>query len=205
MKKQDKKEVFVIPSSYKSYNEKNNANFETIFNAILAPSSFFEFLDKEYFKDEVCKKEIENNVQKYLCYIDKISQLKNINLVFANGLTLVLTSSDLCQPKKGEEFCNFLIENHKNVSHWILGVPILENFHIIFEAENKLIRFYGIEKKFNSNFETEANESSVGKFFLWLLVICVCIALGFFFTIYLLRQKNKNRKLIEEQIYKTFE
>lgn len=185
------------------------AFFETIYNKIYVPMNFIDYLIQNYFVESennnipLCKKEFneQEKVTSFVCSSLEITKLENLNLVFGSNLDLFLNSNDLfiCI----EDQCEFLIYNKDNINHWAIGLPLLKNYHTIFDYNTPILTFHGKDKKA----KVEMASSGGSNIFKGVVIFIICVVLLVLITlgvIYVLRRKNVNRKQIQNQIYEQF-
>lgn len=183
------------------------AFFESIYNKIYVPKEFMIFLKNDVFINkskgiELCNYNDEISRISFTCSKEEVNQIPKINLVFSEKLALTLPIEKLFDCKG--DTCEYLIEyNEQHSSNWIMGLPLLKTYQMIFDYNKEDLLFYSKDNKAYVQMPNN-NGTSVARFFFYLIVfvgLALVIGVGF---IYFLRRKNKRRKLIEEQIYENF-
>ena len=192
-----------------------SAYFETVYNKILFPfynggnveHPVFTFLDKKYFINErneaICVKTKNEREIKYECKKDEVTQLKQVNFVFDGKLSLYLQTQDLfsCIADR----CEFMIGSVKDIEHVVMGVSMLRKFHVVFDYNDYEIRFHSKTNKAKVYVgERKHNTMSAWKVFGYFVLTVVALGLFAVLCIYFSRTKNQTKKLIQQQIYETF-
>ena len=211
--KTDNKTHYIInPKNYSTIIINENAHFETIYNKIYGNKEFKEFLEKQYFVGEIEKAcEAKTDEAKgetvYVCSKSFKSKFQNLNFIFGDGLNLIIPKEDqlICNPDT--KVCEFVVAFNNKITNFAFGIPLLRNYHTFFFNNDTKLYFLGEEKKFMVSLSSIIPETPkggigvLGWFFIVLLIIIV-IAIILRFA---LRKKTVTKKLIEDQIYSTFE
>lgn len=202
----NEKEYIISSKSNKIKNINKPAYFETIYNKIYVPKSFLEYLKKNVFIDmdrgtDLCKL-IENNSFTYFtCTKAESEKVVQLNFVFSKKLSLSLPQSSLfdCNGDK----CDYQIMYKKDNDEWIMGLPILKTYQMIFDYNSKELSFYNQDYK--AYVRIPSNEGNLLTIFLlYLFIFIVVLIILSVCFIYCVRRKNKKRKLLEQEIYDKF-
>ena len=119
----------------------------------------------------------------------------------SNKLALTLPSSNLFDCNG--EICNYLIMYKEGKKNWIMGLPILKTYQMIFDYNKKDLNFYSNDNKSFVRMPSTGG-SLLTKILFYLFIFVVIVIVGGVGFIYFLRRKNKKRKMIEEEIYENF-
>ncbi|MCQ2819028.1 MAG: pepsin-like aspartyl protease [archaeon] len=184
---------------------KHKVDFETVYNKIYVSKNYMDYLKKNYFLnndgDKICKLQ-EGSTSYFSCSTSEVRQLKKINFVFSKKMALNFSPEKLFECY--DNHCTSLIVYDDKIGdRFIFGLPIFRNYEIVFDYNVPKISFYGEGNISYVQMPIEG-EFSFGKFFLILFIILVLILLAGIGVIYFLRNKNKVRKQIEDQIYENF-
>ena len=192
-----------------------SAYFETVYNKILFPfynggdveHPVFTFLDKKYFVNEqneaICTKIKNEREIKYECKKDEVAQLKQVNFVFDAKVSLYLQTQDLFTCIA--DTCEFMIGSVKDIEHVVMGVSMLKKYHVVFDYNDYEIRFHSKTNKAKVYVgERKSNTMSAWKMFGYFVLTVVAIGLLALMCIYFSRRKNQTKKMIQQQIYETF-
>ena len=201
----NEKGYIISSKSSKITNINQPATFETIYNKIYAPKDFMQYLKQNLFFDpktgsEICKYNEETSTIHFTCTKAEMDKVPNINFVFSNKLALTLPKSVLFDCNG--DVCNFIVEYRDIHPNWVMGLPILKTYQMIFDYNKNDLIFYGENKSY---VQMPSNKgSSLSTFFFYLFIFVVVLVITGVGVIYFLRRKNKKRKMIEEEIYENF-
>ena len=209
----DNKEHFIIDTKdYEFFSTEYNATFETIYSKIYIPSSVKQFLDTKYFigdLEKVCTAEPEDEKGDIIYKCDKAqkSKIKTINFVFSNGLNVFLKKEDLviC----GDNECQFALMYNKNINRFAFGITMLQYFNTFFKLDGNELYLESDGRKYivdldNSTEEPKAPSTGLG-ILKWFLIIVAILVVIFIIFKCIMKRKKVTKKLIEDQIYQTFE
>lgn len=182
------------------------AIFETIYNKIYVPKDFIVYLKENVFVDqktgkEICKLNEDTTSSYFTCNQDEVDKVQKLSFVMSNKLALTLPSSNLFDCNG--EICNYLIMYKEGKKNWIMGLPILKTYQMIFDYNKKDLNFYSNDNKSFVRMPSTGG-SLLTKFLFYLFIFVVIVIVGGVGFIYFLRRKNKKRKMIEEEIYENF-
>ena len=181
--------------------------FESIYNKIYVPKEFISYLQKNVFinnsnKNELCKCNNNDTKISFTCSKEEMNQINKLNFVFSDKMALTLPNSRLFDCNG--DVCEYIIEyNEKYTNGWIMGLPLLRTYQMIFDYNKEDLLFYSNENKAFVQMPSR-NENYVLWFFFYLTLFFVVAFVFGVGLIYFLRRKNKKRKYIEEQIYENF-
>jgi hypothetical protein len=181
--------------------------FESIYNKIYVPKEFISYLQKNVFinnsnKNELCKCNNNDTKISFTCSKEEMNQINKLNFVFSDKMALTLPNSRLFDCNG--DVCEYIIEyNEKYTNGWIMGLPLLRTYQMIFDYNKEDLLFYSNENKAFVQMPSR-NENYVLWFFFYLILFFVVAFVFGVGLIYFLRRKNKKRKYIEEQIYENF-
>lgn len=170
------------------------AEFETTVNRIILPYSegeeYFAFFEENYFLNDkhqkICSKIKKEKETSFECQIEDIKFFINLNFVFDNSIALFIYKEDLfdCDIKTNK--CNFLISINENVDKFVFGLPLLQQFHTVFDHDSKYILFHGSTNK--AKVKIEGKETSFfTKVFVYLCVFTIVICFILFMVYFSLR------------------
>ena len=209
----DNKEHFIIDTKdYEFFSTEYNATFETIYSKIYIPSSVKQFLDTKYFigdLEKVCTAEPEDEKGDIIYKCDKAqkSKIKTINFVFSNGLNVFLKKEDLVICEDNE--CQFALMYNKNINRFAFGITMLQYFNTFFKLDGNELYLESDGRKYivdldNSTEEPKAPSTGLG-ILKWFLIIVAILVVIFIIFKCIMKRKKVTKKLIEDQIYQTFE
>lgn len=211
--KTDNKTHYIVdPKNYTTIILNQNAYFETIYNKIYGNKEFKEFLEKQYFvgeREKACETKTNEATGEtvYVCSKSFKSKFLNLNFVFEGGLNLVIPKEDQLICNADTKVCEFVVAFNNKITNFAFGISLLRNYHTFFFPDDTKLYFLGEEKKFMvslSNITPETSKGGIGVlgWFFIVLIIIIVIAIILRCT---LRRKTVTKKLIEDQIYSTFE
>lgn len=176
-------------------------DFETVYNKLYVSKSYLNYLEKNYFGKK-CKKVHAGTTTYFSCTSSEMRQLSKLNFVFSKKMALNFAPDKLFECYDNQ--CSSLIVYDEMFEdNFVFGLPIFRNYQVVFDYNVAKLSFFGDG---NISYVQMPKESqfSFGKFFLILFIILISILLSGIGVIYCLRNKNKLRKQIEEQIYQNF-
>ena len=180
-------------------------DFETVYNKISVSKNYMDYLKKNYFfnsnGDKLCTLQ-EGSISYFSCMNSEVQQLKRLNFVFTSKMALSF-SADKLFDCSGNQCTSLIVHDNKFGDKFVFGLPIFRNYQVVFDYNVPKLSFYGEDNISYVQMPMEG-EFSFGKFFLILFIILVCILLAGIGVIYLLRNKNKARKQILDEIYNNF-
>lgn len=199
-------EYIVSSKSNKIQSINKPAYFETIYNKIYVPKDFIQYLKKNIFIDmdrgtELCKLIENDSLSYFTCTKAESEKVVQLNFVFSNKLALSLPQSSLfdCNGDK----CDYQVMYKRDNDKWIMGLPILKTYQMIFDYNSKEMSFYSQDYK--SYVRIPSNEGNLFTIFLlYLFIFIVILIILSVCFIYCIRRKNKRRKLLEQEIYDKF-
>ena len=209
----DNKEHFIIDTKdYEFFSTEYNATFETIYSKIYIPSSVKQFLDTKYFigdLEKVCTAEPEDEKGDIIYKCDKAqkSKIKTINFVFSNGLNVFLKKEDLVICEDNE--CQFALMYNKNINRFAFGITMLQYFNTFFKLDGNELYLESDGRKYivdldNSTEEPKAPSTGLGILKSFLIIVAILVVIFIIFKC-IMKRKKVTKKLIEDQIYQTFE
>ena len=180
-------------------------DFETVYNKMSVPKDYLDHLKKNYFLnsngDKICSLQ-EGSISYFTCSSSEVAQLKRLNFVFTKKMALSFTPDKIFECS-GSQCKSLVVHDNKFGDKYVFGLPMFRNYIVDLDYNVPKINFYGEDNISYVQMPVEG-EFSFGKFFLILFIILVCILLLGIGVIYLLRNKNKARKKILDQIYENF-
>lgn len=182
--------------------------FESIYNSIYCPKRFLSYFKENYFYNSITNsymcKLIDNGQSAYFtCTKSEVNSLKRLNFVLSEITDLSFPARLLFECNDKTDTCIFLVRYSSRFDYWVFGLPILKNYGIIFDYNMKDIEFYSQSNKYLVNMPDKFvfNFLNFLLYFLIFIIILLLIGLG---LIYFMRNKNKKRQQIEEEIYENF-
>lgn len=146
--------------------------FSTVASLIYTPESVFNEIYEIYFKTALDERNCRINFQtsfKYMisCKNEYISQLPNISFVIDDYL-YSLSSNQLfdCNYKS----CSFMVFSSENPIQWIIGVPFLKHFDILFDYEKEMIYFYS-----DSIIQKVGSIQNKNNWFRYIFIVCLIV------------------------------
>lgn len=112
----------------------------------LVPETFFNELEKNYFSLDIFKNKCERKkIKRYDLFTckEKINNAPEINFVFNNWVMVIPSRNLFNEVSKGN--FEFILHHKTNKEHFSLGRPIVRNFHMVYDVQNKEIGFYSKE------------------------------------------------------------
>jgi hypothetical protein len=112
----------------------------------LVPEEFFNELEKNYFSLDIFKNKCERKkIKRYDLFTckEKINNAPEINFVFNNWVMVIPSRNLFNEVSKGN--FEFILYHKTNKEHFSLGRPIVRNFHMVYDVQNKEIGFYSKE------------------------------------------------------------
>lgn len=127
---------------------KNKITFKLGANVILCPLEYFNFIVDEIFPDlfsqRICTKSNDGSLLFVVCYSSINSHIETmgmINIIIGN-ISISLNPRKLFRNSGEEEYILFEImhdQSEDNRDQWIFGIPILKEYNLILDNENKKV------------------------------------------------------------------
>ena len=198
-------------------------SFFTYSKRALIPKKVFEYFEKTYFleliKYNYCR--IEKQKEKYDIFICKKDMIFDIDFNFVFGDWIMHFPAEKMFIEYNDNEIQFIFCHKKNHEEWTLGRPIINQFIMIYDFENKQIGFYNKNnvlkandlpaeppKVFGRNYRDNVNqelkikekEFFIRKIFFFGIVFIINVVIFVLFC----RRKKKRRSNVFPLIKKNF-
>lgn len=127
---------------------KNKITFKLGANVILCPLEYFNFIADEIFSDmfnqRICTKSNDGSLIFVVCYSSINSHIETMGMIhiIIGNISITLNPRKLFRNSGEEEYILFEIMHDKsedNKDQWIFGLPILKEYNLILDNENKKV------------------------------------------------------------------
>lgn len=196
-KKNNKNELYRVLFSSENFNIIFPLDFEEKFNIITNNLCTYET-------------DIEGKMSNLSCSDFFIGNKEFFSLTLSDDnmdITIEIDNLYRFTEKKDEKRSSTRISYRKDIDYFILPLSMFKNFHVQFNAEDNLIRFYTTDHQIlklkNHNNQNEKKSSKGLKAFLVILIILLILALGYGIFWLLKRRKGDVNKSINK--YNKFE
>ena len=163
------------------------------FGFIKGNTKLKNFLEKNFFKTNLCYKDKVKDFDIFYCEKEAIKNFKPIILELnskycSNNMNakFEFTYEDLFVKNKYDDFYYFqIVFNSNGLYHdWILGKPLFKKYQMVFDQDRKTYGFY-VDNKFNENNNIEKNNNETSLKISWGIVcILIIISLGMLYAIH---------------------
>ena len=163
------------------------------FGFIKGNTKLKNFLEKNFFKTNLCYKDKVKDFDIFYCEKEAIKNFKPIILELnskycSNNMNakFEFTYEDLFVKNKYDDFYYFqIVFNSNGLYHdWILGKPLFKKYQMVFDQDRKTYGFY-LDNKFNENNNIEKNNNETSLKISWGIVcILIIISLGMLYAIH---------------------
>ena len=127
--------------------ENVRASFFSFRKRALVPMSYFNYLEKVYFKEMIEEGKCRRvKIKKYDIFGCKelITDAPALNIVFGDWV-MRIPSNKLFAYRKKHEMYEFILYHKDRFETWTLGRPIVRLFHMVYDYQNQEIGFYSRE------------------------------------------------------------
>jgi hypothetical protein len=187
---------FNTTSGKKTFQVNSSVLFDTGTNVMLVTTSYFNFLEENYFKEAIkigqCEK-INKGVAFWKFRCKNTENMQPIYYVVSKW-KLLMGVEDLFHLY--EDGYYFLLRANQNLNEWIIGEPLLSKFHMVFDQSNNEIGFYSENYvQISNSGDIQNNRNSFGEneyFPTWAIVlILIGLILILVSVIFVVRYKTR--------------
>jgi len=181
----------------------SRAVFDTSKNILIGPTMFVKNLEDKYFKDlikeNICSLTENEYYYFYMCSPDdRLNHLPELNFVLGDWI-LKINSRELFI-NVSDSYSLFIIFGRNSTDEWVLGLPLLKKFHMVFDHDSDAIGFYGTKDiyKVINPIPDNTNENVDA---IWIFIIgfiIILITATFIVIWWLIKKRNRSITLLNE-------